>query len=105
MVNAEVLAILNRLQSVVAPKQVYLFGSFAKNTQREDSDYDFYLVVSDDAGDKIAISQRAYKALRGVRKRPVDIVVGYESAFKRRIHEETLEKTVKKEGILLYEQC
>ena len=104
MVNSEIEQICNRLQTVIMPKQIYLFGSFAKDKQTEESDYDFYLVVSDDAGDQIAIIQKAYKSLRGIRKRPVDILVGYESAFQRRSGEETLEKTVKKEGILLYEQ-
>ncbi|MCI6464214.1 MAG: nucleotidyltransferase domain-containing protein [Faecalicatena sp.] len=104
MVNSEIEQICNRLQAVIMPKQIYLFGSFAKDEQTKDSDYDFYLVVSDDAGDQITIIQKAYKSLRGIRKRPVDILVGYETAFQRRSREETLEKTVKKEGILLYEQ-
>lgn len=102
MVNNEINNIMNRLQSVIMPKRIYLFGSFAKDTYTDDSDYDFYLVVPDDAGDRIEISQRAYKSLRGVRKHPVDIVVGYESAFNRRINENTLESIVAQEGILLY---
>lgn len=31
----------------------YLFGSYAKGTYNEESDYDFYVVVADDAGDQI----------------------------------------------------
>ena len=69
-----------------------------------DSDYDFYVVVPDDAGNKIELSQKAYKSLRWVRKRPVDIVVGYESSFDERAKEDTLEKVVKQEGVLLYEK-
>ncbi len=84
MVNSEIEQICNRLQAVIMPKQIYLFGSFAKDEQTKDSDYDFYLVVSDDAGDQITIIQKAYKSLRGIRKRPVDILVGYETAFQRR---------------------
>ena len=88
----------------IMPKRIYLFGSFAKDTYNEDSDYDFYIVVPDDAGNKIELSQKAYKSLRGVRKRPVDIVVGYESSFDERAKENTLEKVVKQEGVLLYEK-
>ncbi|MCD8154063.1 MAG: nucleotidyltransferase domain-containing protein [Clostridiales bacterium] len=102
MVNHEINAIKERLCSTVMPRRIYLFGSFAKDTYNEDSDYDFYVVVPDDAGDKIELSQRAYKSLRGIRKRPVDIVVGYESSFEQRAQSNTLEKNVKQEGILLY---
>ncbi|MFA9462766.1 MAG: nucleotidyltransferase family protein [Velocimicrobium sp.] len=104
MVNAEIMEITDKIQETVKPKQIYLFGSFAKDTFKEDSDYDFYIVIQDDAGDKIEISQKAYKALRGIRKRPVDIVVGYETSFRNRVDEETLEKAVKSEGVLLYEE-
>jgi predicted nucleotidyltransferase len=102
MINEEITAIKDKLLLTVNPRKIYLFGSFAKNTYNEESDYDFYLVVPDDAGDKIELSQRAYKALRGIRKRPVDIVVGYESSFASRKDQETLEKTVISEGVLLY---
>ncbi|MCC8082115.1 MAG: nucleotidyltransferase domain-containing protein [Lachnospiraceae bacterium] len=102
MINNEINAIKERICSTVMPRRVYLFGSFAKGTYNDDSDYDFYVVVPDDAGDKIELSQKAYKSLRGIRRRPVDIVVGYESSFDRRAQSNTLEKIVKQEGILLY---
>jgi uncharacterized protein len=104
MVNEEIIAIKDKLLVSVKPKKIYLFGSYARNTFTEESDYDFYLVVPDDAGDKIELSQNAYKALRGIRKRPVDIVVGYESSFAIRKEEETLEKSVLSEGVLLYDE-
>jgi predicted nucleotidyltransferase len=102
VVNEEIIMIKEKLQKVIQPKQIYLFGSFAKDTYTADSDYDFYIVVADDSGDTIAISQKAYKSLRGIRKRPVDIIVSYESNFERRKKMDTLEKSVEKEGILLY---
>ena len=102
MINSEINAIKEKLVLSIMPKQIYLFGSCAKDTYTEDRDYDFYLVVPDNTGDKIELSQKAYKSLRGVRKRSVDIVVGYESSFKTRCNEETLEKIVRSEGVLLY---
>lgn len=102
MVNNEINAIKETICAAVTPRRVYLFGSFAKDAYNDDSDYDFYIVVPDDAGDKTELEQRVYKSLRGIRKRPVDIVVGYESSFERRAQENTLEKVVKQEGILLY---
>lgn len=104
MINNEINAIKDRIRVTVRPKRIYLFGSFAKNTYDDDSDYDFYVVVPDDAGNQIELSQKAYKSLRGIRKRPVDIVVGYESSFDERAKENTLEKIVKQEGVLLYEK-
>ena len=102
MINKEITTIKDRICSAVMPKRIYLFGSFAKDTYTDESDYDFYVVVPDNAGDKIELSQKAYKSLRGIRKRPVDIVVGYESVFDRRSKENTLEKIVEEEGVLLY---
>jgi predicted nucleotidyltransferase len=102
MVNEEIIMIKDRLRSAIHPKQIYLFGSFAKDTYTAESDYDFYVVMADDTKDTIAISQKAYKSLRGIRKRPVDIVVSCESSFQRRKELDTLEKNVAKEGVLLY---
>lgn len=102
MVTQEISAINEKIQATLAPKQIYLFGSYANDTFTPDSDYDFYIVVPDDAGDKIELSQKVYKSLRGIRTRPVDIVVGHETYFNRRVHENTLEKEVLREGVLLY---
>lgn len=102
MINEEITLIKDKIKQTVMPKRIYLFGSYARDTYNDESDYDFYVVVADDAEDKIELSQKAYKSLRGIRKRPVDIIVGYESAFARRGESDTLEKTVKDEGVLLY---
>lgn len=102
MINEEIKRINEKLKEILNPHAVYLFGSFANNTNTPDSDYDFYLTVSDDAGDIIDLTQKAYKALRGIRKRPVDIVINYESSFENRKNSETLEKKVIEEGVLLY---
>lgn len=100
--NQEIDAIKDWLVQAVAPQKIYLFGSFAKGNPTADSDYDFYIVVPDNSEDRIAIAQKAYKSLRGVRKRPVDIVVGYESTFADRKNSLTIENVIEKEGILLY---
>ena len=104
MINDEIIAIKDRLSSAISPTRIYLFGSFAKDTYNDDSDYDFYIVVPDDSGNKIDLSQKAYKSLRGLKRRPVDIVIGHESSFDDRSNSNTLEKIVKQEGIILYEK-
>ena len=57
------------------PVQIYLFGSYANQTYTADSDLDFYIVVKDDVADIPAETARAYKAIRRVKQRPVDIVL------------------------------
>ena len=43
MINSEINAIKDRICMTIMPKRIYLFGSFAKDTYNEDSDYDFYI--------------------------------------------------------------
>ena len=100
--NHEINLIKDRLVKAIAPSKIYLFGSFAKGTNTETSDYDFYIIVPDGSDDRVAISQRAYKALRGVRRRPVDIVVGYEKTFDTRKNIASIENVVNNEGVLIY---
>ncbi len=102
MVNQEILTIGNKINEAVSPKRIYLFGSFARNAATEESDYDFYVVVADDAGDKVELTQKIYRSLRGLKKRPVDILVNFESSFVRRAEQNTLERIVNREGILLH---
>lgn len=102
MVNEEIMKISGKLQEIIKPHEIYLFGSFANNTHSADSDFDFYLTIPDNAGDIIDLTQKAYKSLRGIRKRPVDIIINYESSFNKRNDTETLEKKVAEEGVLLY---
>lgn len=87
----------------VAPLRIYLFGSFAEGKQKDDSDYDFYIVVDDSQKDISGITTEAYKSVRKIKKRPVDIVVGTASRFEERKNKPTLEYEVDKKGILLYE--
>lgn len=104
MINEEILRIKDILLETIKPNQIYLFGSFANGSFNDQSDYDFYLTVSDTAGDIVHLSQKAYKSLRGIRKRPVDIIINYQSSFQKRKKAPTLERTVSEEGILLYEK-
>ena len=57
------------------PEQIYLFGSYADNTFTDESDLDFYIIVSDGVADIAAETTKAYKAVRSVKKHPVDIIV------------------------------
>lgn len=102
MVNEEIRRIAERLIDTLNPLEIRLFGSYVNNTFNEDSDFDIYIIVADEAGDIIDLSAKAYASLRGVQTRPVDIVINYKSDFNKRKVLPTLEKTVDEEGRLLY---
>ncbi len=102
MPNDEIAAITDRIVSQLSPLQVYLFGSFADGTQRPDSDLDFYIVVGNDKTDWYEQTLNAYRAIRPVRKRPVDILVGTERDFESRRQYATIEREVARKGVLLY---
>ena len=91
----------------INPLKVILFGSFADGTYTEDSDYDFYIVVND--GRNISeTSYQAYKSIRDVMIRPVDIVVGTNTRFESKSRARNslmIEGEVYKNGILLYDQA
>ncbi len=101
MINDELRAMAQAIRTVMQPDHIYLFGSFAKGTARPDSDYDLYIVVPDDAGSPLELCQRAYDAVRGLKKRRADITVKHASVFAERTQHNTLERTVLQEGIEL----
>ncbi len=104
MINDELKNISQKIVEALSPRKIYLFGSYAKDNYTADSDYDIYVICPDGAGDAIILSQQGYRALRGIRKKPVDLLVGFESKFNERAEMPTLEQEVKMTGVVLYEQ-
>lgn len=102
MPNDEIYALKDRFVEQLAPLKVYLFGSYAYGTPNADSDYDFYIVVDDSRTDWIGETQKAYKAIRRSRTKPVDILVGTSSSFEERKNQPTIEREVYQKGMLLY---
>ena len=104
MITAEIRSIVECLKDKINPQRIYLFGSFARDEEREDSDYDFYLVMDDAVTNRITVAQDAYKSLQGLKRRSVDIVVGTVSSFNERKTRKTLESIVDREGVIVYEK-
>ena len=98
----EIEELKNQFVAQLTPISVYLFGSFATGTQTEESDLDFYIVVEDGIDDLAALTTQAYRAIRRVKKRPVDIIVGTKSRFENRKVIPSLENEVYEKGVLLY---
>ena len=89
------------------PLKVILFGSFADGSYTDDSDYDFYIVV-DDGRDVGTATNQAYRDVRHVKRRPVDIVVGTNTRFEKKSRADyslMVEGEVFRNGILLYDQA
>ena len=102
MVEREISQIKEKLISELSPVKIYLFGSFASGAARDDSDLDFYIVVKDDSPNLTDMTARAYKSIRSVRSRAVDIVIGTESRFEKRKGAVGIEREAANKGILLY---
>jgi uncharacterized protein len=89
---------ISRIVDVMRPEAVYLFGSRA----RGDSDYDFLVVVSDDA----PVERRSLEATTRIERDPgvaLDIVPCRRAVFERKRHEVgTLSYLAAYEGRLVY---
>lgn len=86
----------------LSPIKVYLFGSYANGSYTKDSDFDFYIVVRDEVTDLVGVTSQAYRAIRNVKQRSVDIIVGTESRFEQRKAFPSVENEVYQKGVLLY---
>ena len=76
-------SIVDTIVQTVHPVQVVLFGSQARGTARQDSDYDF-LVTVEDVRNERTISRRIYRALLDKRINvAVDLVVVSSEKLKR----------------------
>ena len=102
MSTQEIELIKNQFVSRLSPKKIYLFGSFAEGRETEDSDFDFYIVVADGTANLVDLTAEAYKSIRHVRTRTVDIIIGTEGKFEGRKFKMGLEHEVMSKGVLLY---
>ena len=101
-INNEIQEIQNIILATVPALQIYLFGSHAKGTQKDDSDYDFYVVIPDNTMHPLDATRKISMALRSARKRPIDMLVGSKSKFDKYKNVYSIEKEVLRTGVKLY---
>ena len=90
------------LQSVPA-EAIYLFGSYAYGTPREDSDIDIYVVVPDGTRDLSELYADIIGHIRENRGRlDLDLLMGCSNVFNRRKNGPTLERVIAQKGVVLY---
>jgi len=101
--------ISNAIVAELQPEQIYLFGSFAKGTQRDDSDYDLYVIVDGKSSeeDMLDLSARAYYSLyknKVKQHRAVDILVNSKRNFESSKDRASLARVITRTGVMLYDK-
>ena len=93
---------VRRLVHEFHPEQIILFGSHAWGVPKEDSDLDFFVIVSQSKLSPVKRSVIAHRCLRGLNV-PKDILVKTRSEVERlrRVHA-SLEAEVLERGKVLY---
>ena len=107
MINNDILAIKDDILSVVGDtcEKIILFGSRAYGTPREDSDYDFFVVLQDNTEKPILALQKIYRSLaKRSMTPPIDVLANYKSRFEWRSTQPTIERKIANDGMLLYER-
>jgi len=104
-VKDEIDEIVKAILSAVPALEIYLFGSFANGTAREDSDLDFYVVIPDGGLHAIeatwAVESAIPRKIRG--KIPIDMLVRPKSNFdKYKTSLSFVERDVSNKGVKLY---
>ena len=100
----EINLIKESILKAVPAEAIYLFGSYANGTPNEHSDYDFYVVIPDNGLRPVEAVQSIYRSVRGMKRKPMDVLAGTIETFNRRSKQITLERTIANEGVLIYEK-
>jgi len=105
MINEDILSIKDKILASVNCRKIILFGSYAYGTPRPDSDYDFYVVLDDDAENPIRVTQKINRTLAQSRMPiPVDVLANYRTRFEERSKLLTMEHKIAAEGVVLYDR-
>ena len=107
MINDAIIAIKDNILDTVGEtcEKIILFGSHAYGTPREDSDYDFFVVLKDDTEKPILVLQKIYRSLaKKPMPIPVDVLANYKSRFEWRSTQPTMERRIANDGVILYER-
>jgi len=103
--NSEILEVKEIILKTVDCEKIYLFGSYASNSQHEDSDYDLYIVLKNEFENPLSAEQNIYRNLskREGRHTPADILAENKNKFYELCALPTMERKIAREGVLLYD--
>jgi uncharacterized protein len=95
--------VLDRIVEVLAPEEVWFFGSRARGTHRPDSDWDLMAVLSDSVSDDKLDLANVWNELRDLRRMRVEVLPIRRGDFEeRRQSLGDIVETVVREGHLIY---
>lgn len=103
-IKPELDEIAQTIIKTVPVETIYLFGSYAYGTPNEDSDYDFYAVIPNDSMRPLEAIQEIYGAMRGMKRKPMDVLAGTVEIFERRSKLLTMEREIHEKGVVLYDR-
>jgi len=105
-INDDIFAIRDKiLETVEDCEKIILFGSHADGTPRENSDYDFYVVLNDNDENPFVVMGNIYKTLaKSPMTTPVDILANHKSKFESRSKMPCIERSIADKGVVLYER-
>jgi predicted nucleotidyltransferase len=104
-VENEIKAITEIIKDTVECEKIYLFGSYAYGNPHKDSDFDFYVVIPDDADRPIEIIHKIRANLGVLEQRtPIEVIATRSSRFADLSVLPSMERKIVREGVLLYEQ-
>jgi predicted nucleotidyltransferase len=99
----EINSIKDIIINTVPVERIYLFGSYACDEPRDDSDIDLYVVLSDDVSIRATDAMTDInKAIYHIKSIPTDILVSKRSRFDARKTGFTIEREVAEKGTVLY---
>ena len=78
--NIEIMEIVEAIRNAVPVLEIYLFGSYAMGVAKEDSDYDFYVIIPDEGMRDIEATWKIQGAIQK-RAKGIDMLVGTKSKF------------------------
>ena len=90
------------IEDIVEVEKIYLFGSYAYGTPTEDSDFDLCVIIPDNSMRQTDAVKQIRRALFPVQTTPLDVIVYHADAFRQKAEGATLERKIKRDGILLY---
>jgi predicted nucleotidyltransferase len=88
----------------VDTEEIYLFGSFAYGEPTQDSDFDLYVVLVNRTERPLRAIQKMNMTIARMDIRSVDILAEESRRFQEKCKLMTLERTVYKRGVKLYER-
>jgi uncharacterized protein len=112
--NKEIKKIVNQISSILVTgidaRQVYLFGSYAKGTQTDESDLDLLVVTQDDFvfesfAQKMEIKLKIANALNSLRKyADIDLIVHTKPMYEHFIQLNSgFKREIASSGTIIYE--